>query len=395
MAGGKGRFEARGSRCGETVRGFKTSNLEPGASNLREAGAASRLHAILVAASLAVATVAGAQEPAIQAPLAAKALVLDIVQAGDRLVAVGDRGHVLYSTDGHDWTQAEVPVQALLTAVAYSDAGLWAVGHDATIIHSSDGGEIWGLQHYHPELEQPLLDVHFFNASEGVAVGAYGLIMKTGDGGRTWDQAYMSDVLVSEAIEWPGPEADPENEIFGDPMAADDNEYYDAAADFDRGCYEFMECHLNALAAPGSGPAAGPGDGRLVIAGERGYGFRSTDRGETWESFRFAYTGSMFGIVAHGECLTAFGLRGHVQQSCDFGDSWELLDTATQSSLMGGTVLADGRIVMVGTNSEIVAIDPDGSIRHRSHPRGGDLAMVTEKPGGLIVVGEDGIRDGD
>lgn len=341
-------------------------------------------------------TIAGAVEPrpAIPAPLAAETLVLDIVQAGNRLVAVGDRGHVLYSTDGRDWTQAEVPVQAVLTAVAYSEGRLWAVGHDAAIIHSDDGGETWRLQHFDPELEQPLLDVHFFNAAEGLAVGAYGLIMKTGDGGRSWDPVYMSDVLVSEAIDWPGPDTDPgeetgdaEDEIFGDPWTEDDSGYYDAAADFDRGCYEFMECHLNALAAPG----AGLGDGRLVIAGERGYGFRSTDRGETWESFRFAYVGSMFGIVARGECLTAFGLRGHVQQSCDFGDSWALLDTGTQSSLMGGTVLGDGRIVMVGANGDIVEIASDGTASRRSHRRGGDLAMVIEGPDGLIVVGEDGI----
>lgn len=351
-------------------------------------------HAVIVAVSLAATTTASATDPrpAIPAPLAAETLVLDIVQAGDRLVAVGDRGHVLYSTDGHDWTQAEVPVRAVLTAVAYSEGRLWAVGHDAAIIHSDDGGETWRLQHFDPELDQPLLDVHFFNADEGLAVGAYGLIMRTGDGGRSWDPVYMSDVLVSEAIDWPGPDTDPGEES-GE--LEDDNGYYDAGADFDRGCYEFMECHLNALAAPGSGPGAGPGDDRLVIAGERGYGFRSTDRGESWESFRFAYVGSMFGIVARGECLIAFGLRGHVQQSCDFGDSWTLLDTGTLSSMMGGTVLGDGRIVMVGANGDIVEIAPDNTVSRRSHRHGGDLAMVIEGPDGLIVVGEDGIRHDD
>lgn len=349
-------------------------------------------------------TLATAFEPrsAIPARLADQALVLDIIQARGRLIAAGERGHILHSVDGRDWTQAEVPVQATLTAITYSEGHLWAVGHDTTILHSADLGEHWDLQHFGPELEQPLLDVLFFNASEGIAIGAYGLLMFTDDGGEHWRIEDMADLLVSEAIDWGDAaeaaeefEGELDHEVFDDPWDTDDDGYYDAAEDFDRGCYEFMECHLNALAAPGTGPGAGLGDGRLIIAGERGYGFRSTDRGESWESFRFTYVGSMFGIVSRGECLIAYGLRGHVQRSCDFGGNWELLETGTQSSLMGGTVLADGSLVMVGANGDIVELGPGGEVTRRSHPRGGDLAMVIEGPEGLIVVGEDGIRHGD
>jgi photosystem II stability/assembly factor-like uncharacterized protein len=39
-------------------------------------------------------------------------------------------------------------------------------------------GQTWSLQHFEPDWEKPLLDVHFFNASEGLAVGAYGLYMR-------------------------------------------------------------------------------------------------------------------------------------------------------------------------------------------------------------------------
>src|SRR5699024_977411 len=135
--------------------------------------------------------------------------------AGERYVAVGARGHVLASADGRDWTQAEsVPVRATLTGVAFSDGHLWAVGHDTTIIHSSDLGRTWELQYFEPLWdspisEQPLLDVHFFDARRGLAVGAYGLIMRTADGGRNWTVEHMSDVMVSEAINWehPGSEA--------------------------------------------------------------------------------------------------------------------------------------------------------------------------------------------
>lgn len=337
------------------------------------------------ALALVVAFHAAASEPrpAFQARLADRALVLDIVRAGDRLVAVGERGHVLYSDDGRDWVQAEVPVQATLTRVAYSDGELWAVGHDTTIIHSDDLGQTWTLQHFEPEWEQPLLDLHFSASGTGLAIGAYGLILRTTDG-KSWTADNMADLVVAEAIDW-GEAAEAAEEFEGDLVDDDwDDGYYDAELDFDRGCYEFMECHLNAVVELDRD--------RLLIAAEQGYGFRSTDGGETWESFRFAYIGSMFGLLAHEGCMTAYGLRGHVQTSCDFGDTWTLLDTGTRSSLMGGTRRADGSIILVGANGDMIEIAPDGTLSRRSHPRGSDLAMAIEGPQGLIVVGEDGIQ---
>ncbi|MCD7083180.1 hypothetical protein LRQ11_32305, partial [Pseudomonas sp. MAFF 311095] len=67
---------------------------------------------------------------AIESPKAAKGLMIDVVHAGKRLVAVGDRGHILYSDDqGSTWTQAKVPTRQLLTAVFFvDDKQGWAVG---------------------------------------------------------------------------------------------------------------------------------------------------------------------------------------------------------------------------------------------------------------------------
>src|SRR5450830_1044344 len=59
---------------------------------------------------------------AIESPKAAKGLMIDVAHAGSRLVAVGDRGHILYSDDqGSTWTQAKVPTRQLLTAVFFVD----------------------------------------------------------------------------------------------------------------------------------------------------------------------------------------------------------------------------------------------------------------------------------
>ena len=51
-------------------------------------------------------------------PLATESMFLDISRIGDTLVAVGERGHVVTSHDGVEWTQAEiVPTRSTLTTV--------------------------------------------------------------------------------------------------------------------------------------------------------------------------------------------------------------------------------------------------------------------------------------
>jgi photosystem II stability/assembly factor-like uncharacterized protein len=330
--------------------------------------------------------------PADRLPLAAETLALDVIAAGPRYIGVGARGHVLISPDGRSWTQAEhVPVQATLTRVTFSGGRLWAVGHDSTIMHSRDMGRTWTLQNFDPEAEKPLLDVHFFDANQGVAVGAYGLFMRTSDAGSTWEEFDMADLVTSEAIDWEEAaqavdELDDFASDFDEFDDFDDEDYYDAEADFDRGCYEFMECHLNAF--------LDLGNGRQMIAAERGYGYRSTDGGETWESFRFPYPGSMFGLLGLGDgSIIAFGLRGHVQISNDFGSSWEILDSGVQTSLKGGTLDPTGRPFMVGAGAARLRYDPATGRFDVSQDRLGSTyaaALITED-GTTILAGEDGL----
>jgi photosystem II stability/assembly factor-like uncharacterized protein len=119
----------------------------------------------------------GANRPAEIEPLAGSSLLLDLALAGQRLVAVGERGHVMLSDDqGATWRQAKsVPTRVLLTAVFFVDAEYgWAVGHDETILNTADGGETWTRTHFAPEAQQPLLDLWFANRVSGIAVGAYG-----------------------------------------------------------------------------------------------------------------------------------------------------------------------------------------------------------------------------
>ena len=49
--------------------------------------------------------------PAMRVPVAQNGVLIDLARAGTRLVAVGERGLVLFSDDnGQSWQQAGVPV---------------------------------------------------------------------------------------------------------------------------------------------------------------------------------------------------------------------------------------------------------------------------------------------
>src|SRR5690606_13251763 len=113
------------------------------------------------AAPLPVQAAETANVLSIESPKAVSSLLLDIAHAGKRLVAVGDRGHILFSEDGgKNWVQARVPTRQLLTALYFvDDKHGWAVGHDAQILVSEDGGANWKLQYEDLEREAPLLDV--------------------------------------------------------------------------------------------------------------------------------------------------------------------------------------------------------------------------------------------
>ena len=131
---------------------------------------------------------------AVHQPLVKKSLLLDIVRTDDaNFVAVGERGHIIYSADdGKTWTQATVPTRSTLTAVFFINGKRgWAVGHDAIILTTFDGGKSWARQFYSPEKEQPFMDVWFHSPQYGIAVGAYGMYLDTTDGGDTWNSKYF------------------------------------------------------------------------------------------------------------------------------------------------------------------------------------------------------------
>ncbi len=274
-------------------------------------------------------------------PLATESMLLDITLAGSTLVAVGERGHIVVSTDGEKWSQVEVvPTRSTLTSVFSVGDRLWAGGHDAVIITSGDRGKTWTRQFFDPDRQQAVMDIHFTDENHGVVIGSYALYLRTSDGGQTWEDAVV-----------------------------------DQESDY----------HLNSLVRFS--------DGKRLIAGEAGYSYRSYDDGETWQAIVLPYQGSMWGALKTNRgCVLFYGLRGHVMESCDFGSSWTELETGSESSISDAAE-QDGLILLAANSGTLLIGDDGGHFSVYHHSSGVDFAAVISLgDGNFLLVGEDGVH---
>lgn len=306
---------------------------------------------------------------------------------------VGESGHVLLRNAKGETSQAKVPVDLLLTAVHFIDAYQgWAVGHDGVVLHSTDAGKTWGKQLDGSQISplllekaeaevrrleeasaaaledvnltaaldnayfalddakasgasgpsRPLLDVWFRNADEGWAVGAYGMIVHTNDGGRNWE--YVSALVNPDRL------------------------------------------HLNAV--------LGLSDGTLLVAGEGGQLHRSVDAGAHWQPPQQLTQASIYKLMqlANGNLL-ALGFGGTLMTSQDLGLTWEKIKTPVPIGLYGGRQLADGAVVLSGQGGTLL-YSSDGE--HFKLWQGPDinslLGVVQVDAEELALIGSSGLQ---
>ena len=312
------------------------------------------------------------ETPAQKSPLAARGLVSGLTRAGKRLVAVGQRGHVLLSDDaGKTWQQADVPVSADLVAACFPNEQTgWAVGHDGVILKSVDAGRSWSRQLDGRGLgdvlvpwytksgdskwlaearrfaaqgaENPFLDVWFDDDRHGIVVGAFGLMLRTADGGKSWEPL----------------------------MHAADNP---------------KSLHLYAVRRIG---------GELFAVGEQGTALKWDREGGRFVALTLPYAGTLFGVVGKGRVVVGHGLRGNVVRSGDGGATWQSVVTGVGVGLTAGTVDERGRIVIVSQAGHVLASSDDGASFsplkiERPTPA---AAVASAGPGVLALAGPRGVQ---
>jgi photosystem II stability/assembly factor-like uncharacterized protein len=280
---------------------------------------------------------------AMQVPL------LGAARAGSRIVAVGDHGVVLLSDDnGKTFRQAQsVPVSATLTSVAFADHNTgWAVGHWGSILKTSDGGEHWVLQRTDVKTDQPLFSVYFRDAREGWAVGLWSLLLHTRDGGHTWT-----------VIKLP----------------------HDEKSKIDRNFYAIF----------------GDRAGGLYVACEQGRIERSSDGGNTWTMIDTGYGGSFWtGVALSDGTLLVGGLRGTIYRSTDHGANWHPVKTNYTSSITGLVENPDRSVSAIALDGVTLTSSDDGAsfTGKQRLDRLGLTAAVIAADGRHTVFSEEGPR---
>jgi len=270
--------------------------------------------------------------------------LLSVARAGERLVAVGDRGIVLLSDDrGQHWREVRSGTDELLTGVIFpTPKDGWAVGQDATILHSTDAGATWQPQHAKPGGDTALFSIAAITPQHLIATGAYALALETQDGAQ-WNPVSLPGM---------------------------DEDY-----------------HLNCVAARSDD---------VVIVGEAGHAFLR--HAGAWSAIGVGYDGSQFGCLAEtGGRIYSFGLRGSLFSLAPGATKWQRIETGVSQSFFGGASLANGHVALVGGNGLVALFDPASGVLTRLHATtSATLSGVAEAPDHrLIVVGDDGVHSVD
>jgi photosystem II stability/assembly factor-like uncharacterized protein len=311
--------------------------------------------------------------PALMRRDSAHAALLGIARAGQRLVAVGERGLISLSDDhGKTWRQTPAPVSVTLTGVRFIDARRgWAIGHRGVILATSDQGETWKVQldgtriaqamaRYGAALEaaseggqehrllkaarqlasdgadKPWFDLHMTSAGRGLAVGAYGLAFDTVDGGAHWEPA-LARIDNPRSLHLYAIAGDGEHVY----VAGEQGLLLQAsglAGNFARVETPYRGSYFAVAAMPAA----------LVVAGLNGHAYRSVDRGRSWSKVAAGSAASFSAFQAAGSRLLLGDQLGNVYASADGGASFALLPQAAPQPLSAMALAADGTLTGVG-----------------------------------------------
>lgn len=307
--------------------------------------------------------------------------ILAVAMANGRVIGVGLRGLIVLSDNGGaTWRQAQVPVQSDLTAVSFpTKTRGWAVGHDGVILTTRDAGETWSkqldgkmatsllteyyqkridagdanMQRYlaHVKLNDargsatlPYLSVCFENEQTGYAVGSFGSILVTQDGGKTWEP-WLHNV---------------------------DNEKF---------------LNLNEMRRISS---------NLYMVGEHGIIWKLDKAKQRFNAVATGYRGSFFSIEGSGEKLLAVGLGGAIFRSTNGGTSWQSVSIGTHATLTAITATRDGLLPLIASQDGELFIGDAGWQVFRTLPADRRMpftsSMVAYEAGRIILAGYGGIQ---
>jgi photosystem II stability/assembly factor-like uncharacterized protein len=254
---------------------------------------------------------------------------------------------------------------------ALSPTDAWAVGNFGSIYRTTDGGQTW--ESHESGTRNPLFGIDFADADNGWAVGKSSLILHTADGGRTWKP--QKSAISSEKHLFRVKAVDARTAwAVGDWGAL--TVTHDGGATWeDRSLGD--DVVLNDVSFPDA-------DHGFVV-GEFGTVMATSDGGKTWEKRPTGTDKTLFGVYfATPDRGWAVGIDGLILRTTDAGRSWTVqrgvahaealdevgfLDVMKNPGLYAVSVAGKSGIVVGDTGTILVSTD------------GGDTWSRLELPG--------------
>jgi photosystem II stability/assembly factor-like uncharacterized protein len=232
---------------------------------------------------------------------------------GQRGIAVGAHGEAQITEDGgKTWKPEQLPTTLALLGIDTESDRTLAVGQSGAVV-LKNGDSPWEL--VSSGTDKRLFSVSTNTAGLSVAVGEFGAIQLSEDGGRSWHGL---------TLDW-------------------------MAIGTDGG----VEPHLYSVNVGA--------DGSVTVVGEFGLIMRSADKGRSW-TVQSRGVPSLFDIQIRDNGVGfAVGQDGYALKTTDHGVSWTCLNTGSDKAILNGVYSSpDGRVVVTAMREMIVSND-DGA----------------------------------
>jgi len=281
--------------------------------------------------------------------------------------AVADLARIFHTTDSaQTWTQQSAGTRKPFVAIACPDRNqLFIAGQLGQIANSTDAGATWTMQT--SGTTRQILDIEFPTTQRGLATGDFGTIVRTDDGGKTWttvplpkDTKLPEDVaelvapgdVVVYGVAFPDPEhawavgefgvilsSTDGGQTFQPQTSPTENSLFDVHfADTQRGWAVGLE-------------------GTLIS---------TTDGGITWKKEKVdtpaGFNLALYDVDVAGTYGWALGNSGLLYSSTDGGTTWRLMDMPPRLRsgwFRGISLKGDGRGFIVGARGLVMALDRD------------------------------------
>jgi photosystem II stability/assembly factor-like uncharacterized protein len=226
----------------------------------------------------------------------------------------GYDGKLLHTTNGGvSWDSVTGHSNHIIQGIAFPNPQKGAIATAfqnniccASIFQTTNGGTSWNQRALPPDAQDNLYDLAFSNEQIGMAVGLFGLILRTTDGGVNWFQQSGA-----------------------------------------------TEEHLFSIDHVGDSLWFAAGNGRIIV--------KSTDAGATWSESFHGVTGDFEGIDMVDE-NTGYvcGDNGEIRKTTDGGISWSLQQSGTTNLLYGISFADENTGIAVGYFGTIVRTSNGG-----------------------------------